>query len=126
VHAHVAAAVAAGAHGAQLGRRTGRGVVVGEDVVELVAPAPRAEAADVRPLAITVLELGLRLVGILVLDVRVTFLGEAEVDERTVPGIAERHTYSGRLALLADSPATHVYKLVPNRTIVAPSWAATA
>jgi hypothetical protein len=65
-------------------------------------------------------------VGLFLLGVRVALLGEAEVDERAVPGIAERHTYSGRLALLGDSPATYVYKLVPRRTIVAPSWAATA
>src|SRR4051795_3099036 len=126
MHAHVAATVPSWAHRAQLRRLPRRHVVVGEDVVELVAAAARAQPADVRALAVAILELGLRLVGIVLLHVWVALLGKAEVHERTVPGIAERHTYSGRLALLADSPATYVYKLVPSRTIVAPSCAATA
>src|SRR5436190_15417156 len=58
VYAHVAAAISPGAHGAQLRRRPRGDVVVGEDVVEVVAAAPRAQPADVRALAIAILELG--------------------------------------------------------------------
>src|SRR3954447_13123547 len=91
VHAHVAASVPA-AHRAQDGGRAPAAVVVvGEDVVEVVAPALRAEPPDVGPLAVAVLELGLGLVGGLLLLVRVALLGEAEVDERTVPRVAEGH-----------------------------------
>jgi hypothetical protein len=56
-------------------------------------PAPTAQAAHVRALAVTVLELGLRLVGLVavVIDVGIALLGEAEVHERAVPGIAKRH-----------------------------------
>src|SRR4051795_531673 len=92
VHAHVAAPPVSAAHGAQDGRRApGAVVVVGEDVVEVVAPALRAEAADVRPLAVAVLELGLGLVGGLLLLIRFALLGQAEVDERPVPRVAEGH-----------------------------------
>src|SRR4029079_15543804 len=83
----------AAADGAQDGRRSPAAVVVvGEDVVEVVAAPARADAEDVRPLAVAVLELGLGLVGGLLLLVRVALLGEAEVDESTVPRIADGHT----------------------------------
>src|SRR5919108_5831913 len=99
VHAYVAPSVAA--HGAQDRRRPPAAplLVVGEDVVEVVTPAAGAEAADVRALAVAVLELGLGLVGGLLLLVRVALLGEAEVDERTVPRIAEGH-YASKVSPL--------------------------
>src|SRR3954469_7586037 len=76
VHAHVAPSVAA-ADGPQDGRGPPAAVVVvGEDVVEVVAaPAGAAEAAHVGPLAVAILELGLGLVGGLLLVVRVALLG---------------------------------------------------
>ena len=61
-------------------------LVLGEDVVELVAPA--AQAPDVGPLAVAILDLRL---GRRVVVVVVILLGEAEVDERAVPGVAESH-----------------------------------
>ena len=77
--------------GASLGRR-----VVGEDVVDLVPATPRAEPPDVRPLAIAVLQLLLGLPDrsrlLLLFLVRVAVLGEAEVDERAVPGVGEAHS----------------------------------
>ena len=72
-----------------VGRATG-GLVLGEDVVELVAPATRGQAAHVRALAVAVLELRLGLVGLVTL-VGIVVLGEAEVDERAVPGVPEGH-----------------------------------
>ena len=65
-------------------------LVLGEDVVELVAAAARGEAAHVRALAVAVLELRLGLVGLVTL-VGIVVLGKAEVDERAVPGVAEGH-----------------------------------
>src|SRR4051794_30692731 len=117
------------------GPQDGRGppaavVVVGEDVVEVVAaPAGAAEPADVRSLAIPVLELGLGLVGGLLLVVRVALLGQAEVHERTVPRIAEGHD-SGQVSPLRRFSCKvrggrYRYRVVPRRTIVAPSWTAT-
>ena len=80
-------------HARLVARRLGAGVV-GEDVVELVAAAA-LEAADVRPLAVAVLELGLRLELTLALGdglvARVVLLGQAEVDERAVPCVADCH-----------------------------------
>src|SRR5207237_2721928 len=66
------------------------------DVVEVVAAPAGGQAPDVGPLAVAVLELGLRLVrGLgLIFVVRVALLGKAEVDERTVPGVAEGHDLS--------------------------------
>ncbi len=69
---------------AQDARRARGRVVVGEDVVDLVAPATRRETAHVRPLAIAILELRLGLVG-LVCVVRIVILGQTEVDERAMP-----------------------------------------
>src|SRR3954469_26004697 len=100
VHARALAAAAVGAspapaaaragldraqpRGAPLGRR-----VVGEDVVDLVAAAAGGEAADVGPLAIALLEVALGLAGVVLrLLVRLAVLGEAEVDERAVHGVA--------------------------------------
>src|SRR3954465_11319061 len=67
--------------------------VVGEDVVDLVAAPARLEAPDVRPVAVAVLEIALRLarLGLVVVAVAVLGLGEAEVDERLVPGVSESH-----------------------------------
>jgi hypothetical protein len=66
--------------------------VVGEDVVELVAPAA-LQATDVGSLAVAVLDLGLGLDLPLRDRVRigVVLLGEAEVDECAVPCVAESH-----------------------------------
>src|SRR5829696_640833 len=68
--------------------------VVGEDVVEVVAPAP-GQAADVGPLAVVVLQLRLGLAGRSVtvplahgFGIGLLVLCEAEVDESTVPGVA--------------------------------------
>src|SRR5215204_1819939 len=64
--------------------------LVGEDVVELVAPAA-LEAPHVRPVAVAVLELDLRLGLRQRLVARVLLLSEAEVDERAMPCVAKRH-----------------------------------
>ena len=64
VDAHVAVARGSAVDGPQHGGRTARGarLVVGEDVVEVVAARPaRRQAADVRALAVHVLHLGLGL-----------------------------------------------------------------
>src|SRR3954452_5317770 len=130
VHAHVAPSVAA-ADGPQDGRGPPAAVVVvGEDVVEVVAaPAGAAEAAHVRSLAVAVLELGLGLVGGLLLVVRVALLGQAEVHERTVPRIAEGHTWGQvsppRPFSCKVRGGSYRYRIVPRRTTVAPSWTAT-
>ena len=65
--------------------------LVGEDVVDLVTTAP-LEPAHVGTLAVAVLELRLGLGLPSGSKRRVLLLGKAEVDERTVPGVAERHT----------------------------------
>src|SRR5689334_9951498 len=83
----VAAAVlhrAQDARAAALARR--RVPLIGEDVVDLVATAARRQSANVRTLAITILELYLGLD--LVLVVRILVFGQSEVDERTVPCVA--------------------------------------
>ena len=85
MHADVARASTA-VDGAQaVGAGADRLVVVGEDVVDLVAAL--AQAPHVGPLVVAVLQLGLRLarVDVLVLVGRVALLGQAEVDERAVP-----------------------------------------
>ena len=108
------------------GARLGRGVV-GEDVIDLVAAAARREAAHVGALAVAVLEHGLGLAGVgLLLLVRVAILGEAEVDERAMPGVTECHTRRSDSRSRAI-PLHHApYRRVPTRTIVAPSSTATA
>ena len=69
--------------------------IVGEDVVDLVAPPPRAQPTDVGALAVAVLELDLGLaVGLELLVVGVV-LGEAEVNECAVPGVAKGHVRVG-------------------------------
>ena len=65
------------------------------------------EPADVRALAVAVLELGL---GLVVLDQVVTgivLLGQAEVDERAVPCVAECHR-SRVFAPRGENPCEHV------------------
>src|SRR5579862_4022408 len=59
-------------------------------VVVLVPATPRRQPADVRPLAVALLEALLGGVSVLVLPVLV-LLGDAEVDERAVPEVAEGH-----------------------------------
>ncbi len=66
-------------------------LVLGEDVVELVAAA--AQAADVGALAVAVLEVRLGPAPRLVVVVVVILLGEAEVDKRAMPGISKSHRY---------------------------------
>src|SRR5205085_10309012 len=111
VHLHPAAAAVL--NRPQHARVAGRARLVGEDVVDLVAAAAGLEASHVGPLAVAVLELGLRL-RLELLAVAVLLLGEAEVDERAVPGVPEGH--SGRcFACLAETP--FVYKLPPCRPI---------
>ena len=94
VDADVAPAV--GAHRTQRSGRP-RGavvVVVGEDVVEVVAAAPGRQAADVRALAVGLLELRLGLDRRLVRRVHVAFFGQAEVDQPVVPEVPERHRFT--------------------------------
>ncbi len=81
------------------------GFVLGEDVVELVAAA--AQAPDVGALAVVVLER--RLVGGVVLVLVVVLLGEAEVHERTVPGVAKGHQGS----LFAETAIFPAYRSRP-------------
>src|SRR5579884_1392947 len=57
-------------------------------VVEVTGASTRRESAHVRPLGIRALHV---LVGEVALVVPVLFLGDAEVDERLVPDIAEAH-----------------------------------
>ena len=64
--------------------------LVGEDVVDLVTAAA-LEAPHVGPLAVAILELDLGLDLVDGVEARVLLLGEAEVDERAMPGVAERH-----------------------------------
>src|SRR5690606_18592378 len=59
-------------------------------VIELLLAAPRGQSADVRPVAVALLERLLRDVAALVVVVLV-LLGDAEVDERAVPEVAEAH-----------------------------------
>src|SRR5690242_1034302 len=82
----VAAAVLHRAQDARAAPLARRRVLVGEDVVDLVTATARGQAADVRTLAVALIEL---LLGLdLVLVVRVLVLGQSEVDERTVPCVA--------------------------------------
>ena len=71
MHSHIAVAVATAADGTQRGGRTSPGLVLGEDVVELVAPA--TQTTDVRPLAIAVLQF--RLGRLVLIAVVVILLG---------------------------------------------------
>ena len=106
-------------------------LVVGEDVVELVAAAPaRRQAPHVRALAVALLELGLGLVvDGLALVLVLVFDGEAEVDERAVPGVAECHDVEGFVRgrkIPSKDYDAYRYSVEPRRTIVAPSSTATS
>jgi hypothetical protein len=94
VHANVSGtpAVAPAADRSQWSGPAVAAGVVSEDVVDLVAAAACAEAADIGPVAIAILELDLGLVVRLdlLLVIRVIF-GEPEVDERAMPGVPEGH-----------------------------------
>ena len=70
-------------------RRPPAWLVVGEDVIDFVAAAATGQAAHVRTLAVAILQLRLRL-GLRRIVV-VPLLGEAEIDERTMPCVAEGH-----------------------------------
>src|SRR4029078_2483810 len=87
--------------GAPLGRR-----IVGEDVVDLVTAAARGEPWPVGPLPVAALELlfGLAVVDLVLAVVRVAVLGEAEVDQRAVPGVTEGHA-EGSFAVQGVFPA---------------------
>jgi hypothetical protein len=64
--------------------------LLGEDVVDLVAPAA-LQPPDVGPLAVAILELGLRLRLTDRLVARILLLGEPEVDQRAMPCVPKRH-----------------------------------
>ena len=107
------------------GPRLGRGVV-GEDVVDLVAAAAGRQAAHVGALAVAILEHGLGLAGLdLLLLVRVAILGEAEVDERAMPGVTKSHTRRSDSRSRAIPLHHDPYRRLPTRTMVAPSSTAT-
>src|ERR1700730_18520622 len=98
MHANVAsrapAVAAARADRPQRGRTPLGTGVVGEDVIDLVPPPPRAQPSHIGALAVAILELDLGLVvGLDLLFVRVV-LGETEVNERAVPCVAECHMQS--------------------------------
>src|SRR4051812_742890 len=87
--------------------------VVGEDVVDLVAAAARLEPAHVRPFAVAVLQLALGLGRLgLVVAIAVVGLGEAEIDERLVPGVSESHGVPAVSAVLPKSLSFTSYILV--------------
>src|SRR6185312_16758612 len=84
------------ADGAEHRRAPAGRLVVGEDVVELVAPPAAArQPPHVRALAIALLQLRLGLVVGGLMVVVVVLDGEAEVDERAMPGVAECHDVEG-------------------------------
>jgi len=89
--AFASAARASTLHGTQNRGLTPARLLVGKDVVDVVAAASRRQAAYVGALAVAVFEgeLGSR-VGVVVVGV-VNFLGQAEVDERAMPGVPEGH-----------------------------------
>jgi hypothetical protein len=128
VHAHVAAAVgpAAGDRPQHAGGPASR-LLVGEDVVEVVvaAAAGGGQAAHVGALAIAVLELRLGLVVVLVFGVGIALFGEAEVDERAMPGVTQGHPTANISPLRANS-CNYRSNTEPSRTTVAPSSTATA
>jgi len=106
VHPHAAVAPAgrraAPADGPEV--RPGGRLVVGEDVVELVAAAARAQPADVRPVGVGALQL---LVGEVAVLVPIVFLGDPEIDEGLVPDVCEAHaaeSYCGRRLPNNDEP----------------------
>ena len=78
-------------HSTAARRRWRRGVVVGEDVVEFVAPPAALEPAHIRALAVAVGERGLGVLahrlGLLVIVVFVGLLGQAEVHQRAMPAV---------------------------------------
>ncbi len=81
--AHLAVAAAA-ADGAQHCGGPAAGFVLGEDLVVLVVAPPRRQAAHIGTLSVVILQLGL-MRNVVVVAVVVILLGEAEVDESTVP-----------------------------------------
>src|SRR4051794_1831849 len=124
VHAHVAVAAATTWHRLQR-RRAGRWIVVGEDVVDLVAaPSARRQPPDARPLAIAILELDLGLGARVLLLEHVALLGQAEVHERAVPRITERHrrgVYAETPVFPARTPSA-ILRAWPTATSWAKSW----
>src|SRR5207248_3172795 len=104
---------------AQRARAAARRRVVGEDVVELVTAALALQAAHVRAVAVAVLELLLGLGQVPLLGRIVVLFGQAEVDERSMPGVAKRHWSSFRLlqpdslcrSYRVSSAGTHAFSL---------------
>jgi hypothetical protein len=93
VHANVPAVAAPVSAATAADRPKGGGTplgarIVGEDVVDLVTPAPGAEATDVGTVAVGVLQLDLGLAVWLEFFVVGVVLGEAEVNECAVPGVS--------------------------------------
>src|SRR3954454_22864491 len=112
MYLHARAAVLDRAQHASGPRRAARRVV-GEDVVDLVAAAARLEPAHVRPFAVAVLQLALGLGRLgLVVAIAVVGLGEAEIDERLVPGVSESHGVPAVSAVLPKSLSFTSYILV--------------
>ena len=98
VHAHVAVAAAADGCAPPTGRSTAPRRVGGSSSAKMSSNSSRrrrGKPAHVRALAVAVLELRLGL-GVGSSSSYVVLLGEAEVDERAVPGVAERHAYVRR------------------------------
>src|ERR671928_1999891 len=95
MHAHLAAAAVCPRRDGTQHARAWRHVVVGEDVVELLAPAPAAEPADVRTLPVALLDdrfrLEARVVGRVVEIAGPLILGEPEVHQRAMPRLTNRH-----------------------------------
>jgi hypothetical protein len=105
--AHVTApAVATAADRAQAGGPAIAHRVIGEDVVDLVAAAAgAAQPPDVGAIAVGVLELYLGLgVGLHLLVIGLVF-GQTEVDERSMPGVAEGHDRVKGFVPCRDFPA---------------------
>ena len=88
VDAHLVAGAAVADRAQHAGLRPARRGVVGEDVVDLVAP-PGRHAAHLLARAVALLELGLGLEVVVDLVVGVALvLGQAEVEECAVPGVS--------------------------------------
>ena len=87
-------AVGTPTHGAQRGRSPLGNRVVGEDVVDLVAPAARTEPMHPLALAVVRFEVGFRF-GLVLLLLVFLVVCEAEVDERAMPGVAKGHLRLG-------------------------------
>src|SRR5687768_7576893 len=113
-------------HAAQLGGPALGRRLVAEDVVDLITAAARRQPADVRTFLVPGrgLTLGLLVVRFVVVVV-LTVLSEAEVDKDFAEGVTHGSGVGSRRTTLSLQ-SYEVYSVVPIRTIVAPSLAATA